>query len=72
MLYALCLFAMPYALCLFKKGESMVGWIVFILGLAIVVLAAYQQLGFIYCLPVAVAWYTLLMRAFYMKKKKAS
>ena len=48
----------------------MVGWIVFILGLSIIVMAASQQLSFIYCLPVAVAWYTLLLRAFNMKKKK--
>ena len=51
----------------------MVGWIVFILGLAIIVMAAYQQLGFIYCLPVAIGWYTLLLRAVSnAKRSKAS
>jgi len=64
---------MLFTLCLFEKGEQMVGWTVFILGLAVVVLAAYQQLGFIYCVPVAIGWYTLLLRAINnAKRSKAS
>jgi len=46
----------------------MVGWVVFILGLFIVGIAAAKQLGHVYCVPVAVGWYVLLLRA--SKKKK--
>lgn len=46
----------------------MVGWLAFILGLLIVVFAAAKQLGHMYCVPVAVGWYILLLRA--SKKKK--
>lgn len=46
----------------------MVGWVVFILGLFIVGTAAAKQLGDIYCVPVAVGWYILLLRA--SKKKR--
>jgi hypothetical protein len=47
----------------------MVGWFVFILGLFLVAFAAVKQLGHIYCVPVAVGWYILLLRA--SKKGKA-
>ena len=46
----------------------MVGWLAFILGLIIVGVAAVKQLGHVYCAPVAVGWYILLLRA--SKKKK--
>ncbi len=46
----------------------MVGWVAFLLGLFIVGVAAAKQLGHIYCVPVAVGWYVLLLRA--SKKKK--
>jgi len=46
----------------------MVGWVAFILGLFIVGFAAAKQLGQIYCVPVAVGWYVLLLRS--SKKKK--
>jgi hypothetical protein len=47
----------------------MVGWFAFILGLILVAVAALKQLGHIYCVPVAVGWYILLLRA--SKKGKA-
>jgi len=51
-----------------RKGKTMVGWVSFILGLFIVGIAAAKQLGHIYCVPVAVGWYILLLRS--SKKKK--
>ncbi len=45
------------------KEKGMVGWLAFILGLLIVAFAAAKQLGHIYCVPVAVGWYILLLRA---------
>jgi hypothetical protein len=47
----------------------MVGWVAFILGLLIVGIAGANQLGPIYCLPVSVAWYILLLRASKGKKQ---
>jgi hypothetical protein len=47
----------------------MVGWFVFILGVVLVAVAAVKQLGQIYCVPVAVGWYILLLQA--SKKGKA-
>ena len=41
----------------------MVGWFTFIFGLILVALAAVKQLGHIYCVPVAVGWYILLLQA---------
>jgi hypothetical protein len=52
-----------------RKGEEMVGWVAFILGLLIVGIAGANQLGPIYCLPVSVAWYILLLRASKGKKQ---
>ncbi len=50
----------------------MVGWVAFILGLAIVCFAAAKGLGQIYCLPIAVAWYILLLRSIKKSKKKSA
>jgi hypothetical protein len=47
----------------------MVGWSAFILGLILVAVAALKQWGHMYCVPVAVGWYILLLRA--SKKGKA-
>jgi hypothetical protein len=47
----------------------MVGWVAFILGLLIVGIAGANQLGAIYCLPVSVGWYILLLRASKRKKQ---
>ena len=49
----------------------MAGWTVFILGLLVVGFAAANQLGEIYCLPVCVGWYVLLLKASRRKKPAA-
>jgi len=49
----------------------MVGWTAFLLGVFIVITAAYKQLGPIYCIQVAFAWHTLLMRSAKKKRKKS-
>jgi hypothetical protein len=46
-----------------RKGVKILGWVAFILGLLIVGIAGANQLGAIYCLPVSVGWYILLLRA---------
>jgi hypothetical protein len=48
----------------------MAGWIAFILGLFIVGIAAAKQMGHVYCLPVTVGWYVLLIQAGKREKKK--
>ena len=48
----------------------MVGFIVFVLGLTVVGIAAAAQLGEVYCLIVAVAWFIFLMNSSQKNKLK--
>jgi hypothetical protein len=41
----------------------MVGWIVFIIGMFDLVLAAYTRIGIWVCVPIAISWYILMLRS---------
>ncbi len=48
----------------------MIGWIVFFLGTAALVMGAYRKIGSWVCLPIAVGWYIMLLRSDRKKKRK--
>ena len=49
----------------------MAGWIAFILGVFIVAFSATKQLGHLYCFPVALGWYVLILKGSKRAKKRS-
>jgi hypothetical protein len=48
----------------------MMGWIIFILGVIALVLAAYSRMGYWVCLLIAVSWYIGLQQGSLRRKRK--
>jgi hypothetical protein len=47
----------------------MFGWVVFFLGIVDLVLGVYGQIGIWICVPIAVSWYIILLKAGARAKK---